>query len=156
MLRVAAMPLLLCSSVSACTASAPVSVQVDPDAQQQTRSPQVLNAAAAEAPAAGAVATTALYESPSAVTRIMRMAPGSEIPEHYHPVHDEALFVHRGTVTAVLNGQEHTVQAGDVVQIPAGTTIVGRNSGTEEAVVIVVFSGTGAGGPLTVPGRPHH
>jgi quercetin dioxygenase-like cupin family protein len=64
--------------------------------------------------------------------------------------------VHRGTVTAVLDGQEHVLRAGDLVYIPARTVIVGRNSGAEEAVVIVVFSSTGAGGPLTIPGPPHH
>lgn len=113
-------------------------------------------AGSAQPPAAGAVATSVLHESPTAVSRIMRLAPGAQIPEHHHPAHDETFFVHQGTVTAVLNGQEHTVRAGGLVHIPAGTVIVGRNPGSEEAVVVVVFSSNGTGGPLTVAGRPHH
>jgi quercetin dioxygenase-like cupin family protein len=155
--RFSALLLLLGASVTACTASVPAgSVRIDPAPEQPSRAPRLLNVAAAEAPAAGAVTTTVLHESPTAVTRIMRLAPGAVIPEHHHPAHDEAFFVHRGAVTAVLDGQEHNLRAGDVVYIPARTVIVGRNSGTEEAVVIVVFSGTGAGGPLTVAGPPHH
>jgi quercetin dioxygenase-like cupin family protein len=155
--RFAALLLLLGASATACTASVPpATVRIDPAAEQPVRAPRLLNVAAADAPGTGAVATTVLHESPTAVTRIMRLAPGAVIPEHHHPAHDEAFFVHRGTVTAVLDGQEHIVRAGDLVYIPAGTVIVGRNSGEEEAVVIVVFSGTGAGGPLTVSGPPHH
>jgi quercetin dioxygenase-like cupin family protein len=116
----------------------------------------VLAVADAQAPAAGTVATSVLHESPTSVSRIMRLAPGAQIPEHHHPAHDESFFVHQGTVTAVLNGREHTVRAGGLVHIPAGTVIVGRNPGPEEAVVVVVFSSNGTGGPLTVPGRPHH
>lgn len=123
---------------------------------QTTPAPRVLTVSAAQAPAAGAVATSVLHESPTAVSRIMRLAPGAQIPEHHHPAHDESFFVHQGTVTAVLNGQEHTVRAGGLVHIPAGTVIVGRNPGPEEAVIVVVFSSNGTGGPLTVAGRPHH
>jgi quercetin dioxygenase-like cupin family protein len=86
----------------------------------------------------------------------MRLAPGAEIPEHHHPSHDESFFVHQGSVTATLNGREQTARAGALVHIPAGIVIHGRNSGPEEAVIIVVFSANGRGGPLTVPGRPHH
>jgi quercetin dioxygenase-like cupin family protein len=116
----------------------------------------VLTVTEAQAPAAGTVATTVLHESPTAVSRVMRLAPGSTIPEHHHPAHDESFFVHQGTVTAVLNGREYTVPAGALVHIPAGTVIVGRNAGPQEAIVVVVFSGNGTGGPLTVPGSPHH
>lgn len=118
--------------------------------------PRVLNVETAAAPEAGKVATTVLHESPTAVSRIMRLAPGSVIAEHHHPSHDEAFFVHRGTVVAVLDGREHTVRAGDLVHIPAGTVIVGRNAGSEEAVIVVAFAGNGRGGPLTVPGHPTH
>jgi quercetin dioxygenase-like cupin family protein len=86
----------------------------------------------------------------------MRLAPGAAIAEHHHPSHDETFFVHRGTVTALLDGREHTVRAGDVVHIPSGTVIQGRNAGPEEAVVVVVFAANGRGGPLTVPGHPQH
>jgi quercetin dioxygenase-like cupin family protein len=154
--RLAAFLLLLGAFVPACTAAVPpATIRVDPAPEQPSRAPRLLNVTAADEPAAATVATTVLHESPTAVSRIMRLAPGSAIPEHHHPSHDEAFFVHRGTVTAQLDGQEYILRAGDLVYIPAGTVIVGRNPGAEEAVVIVVFSGTGAGGPLTVSGRHH-
>jgi quercetin dioxygenase-like cupin family protein len=86
----------------------------------------------------------------------MRLAPGAVIPEHHHPAYDETFLIYSGSIIATLNGVEHRAQAGDVVVIPAGTVIVGRNAGSDEAVVVVVFSGNGRGGPLTVPGRPMH
>ncbi|HEY7770809.1 cupin domain-containing protein [Longimicrobium sp.] len=140
--------------LAACAPSAPAA---DPTpAARPPATPRVLTVSDAQAPAAGTVATSVLHESPTSVSRIMRLAPGAQIPEHHHPAHDETFFVHQGTVTAVLNGQEHTVRAGGLVHIPAGTVIVGRNPGSEEAVVVVVFSSNGTGGPLTVAGRPHH
>lgn len=153
--RSLALPLLLlCASAAAC--APPSAPAPQPGAAHPATAPRVLGVGAAQAPAAGAVATTVVHESPTAVSRIMRLAPGAVIPEHHHPAHDETFFVHEGTVTAVLNGEEHTARAGDVVHIPAGTVIVGRNPGAQEAVVVVVFSATGRGGPLTVPGSPHH
>lgn len=149
--------LLLCASVPACAQTAPAPAPAPrPGGEQTAAAPRVLSVGAAQAPGAGTVATTVLHESPTAVSRVMRLAPGAEIPEHHHPSHDESFFVHRGTITAVLNGQTHTARAGDLVHIPAGTVIVGRNSGAEEAVIVVVFSANGRGGPLTVPGQPHH
>jgi quercetin dioxygenase-like cupin family protein len=145
--------------LAACAPSAPASgptPAAQASAAQPPATPRVLTVSDAQAPAAGTVATSVLHESPTAVSRIMRLAPGAQIPEHHHPAHDESFFVHQGTVTAVLNGQEHTVRAGGLVHIPAGTVIVGRNPGSEEAVVVVVFSSNGTGGPLTVAGRPPH
>lgn len=145
--------------LAACTPSVPAPEPApapQASAAQPSATPRVLMASAVQAPAAGTVATSVLHESPTTVSRIMRLAPGAQIPEHHHPAHDETFFVHQGTVTAVLNGQEHTVRAGGLVHIPAGTVIVGRNPGSEAAVVVVVFSSDGTGGPLTVAGRPHH
>lgn len=91
------------------------------------------------------------------VTRVMRIAPGGKIAEHHHPAFDEGFTVHRGTLTVLLNSQRYALRMGDVVYIPAGTTISGVNEGQEEAVIVVVFANTGRPGPLTVPGgAPHH
>lgn len=143
-----------CLALAGCTtrtvATTTTTTTMDPSG------PRVLNVETAAEPGAGKVATTVLHESATAVSRIMRLAPGSVIAEHHHPSHDETFFVHRGTVVAVLDGREHTVRAGDLVHIPAGTVIVGRNAGSDEAIVIVAFAGNGRGGPLTVPGHPTH
>jgi quercetin dioxygenase-like cupin family protein len=151
------LPLLLASLLAGCAAAVPAP---PPAAASSPRAPaagpRVVGVAAALTPAAGAVATTTVHESTTAVSRIMRLAPGGTIAEHHHPAHDETFFVHQGTVTAVLDGREHTVKAGDVVHIPSGTVIQGRNPGPGEATVVVVFSANGRGGPLTVPGHPQH
>lgn len=150
-------PLLLASVLAGCAAPAPAPAPIpQPLPAAPPAAPRLVGVDAAQAPAAGAVATTTIHESPTAVSRIMRLAPGATIAEHHHPSHDETLFVHRGTVTAVLDGREHTAPAGSVVHIPSGTVIQGRNAGPGEAVVVVVFSANGLGGPLTVPGHPRH
>ena len=86
-------------------------------------------------------------------TRIMRIAPGARLPEHYHGGYDETFFVHAGQLNLLLNGNAQQVRAGNVLIIPAGTTISGDNPGPAESVVIVVWANTGRGGPLTTPGR---
>jgi quercetin dioxygenase-like cupin family protein len=97
-----------------------------------------------------------LHESARTVTHVLRLAPGAEIPVHHHPFFDETFIVERGSLLIELNGQPHALGAGDVAVIPARTVIAGRNTGTEEARVVVVFSNTGQLGPLTVPGHPQH
>ena len=86
-------------------------------------------------------------------TRIMRIAPGARLPEHYHGGYDETFVVHAGQLNLVLDGQSQQVRTGNVLIIPAGTTITGTNPGPAEAVVVVVWANTGRGGPLTTPGR---
>jgi quercetin dioxygenase-like cupin family protein len=46
--------------------------------------------------------------------------PGSAIPPHRHD-HEEVFTVVVGSVTAVLNGEEHVTGPGDTVIVPAGT-----------------------------------
>jgi quercetin dioxygenase-like cupin family protein len=110
----------------------------------------------APAPERGAVTRTVVHESATTVTHILRIAPGGEIPEHHHPVHDEVLILERGAMSVTLNGNPAELRTGDITVIPAGTVIAGRNGHETEARAVVVFSSTGRAGPLTVPGRPHH
>ena len=86
-------------------------------------------------------------------TRIMRIAPGARIPEHFHSGYDETFFLHAGQLNLVLDGRSQEAKAGNVLIIPAGTTITGNNPGPAESVVIVVWATTGRGGPLTTMGR---
>lgn len=156
MSRFSPLPLLAALAACAPTPAAVPGPAASAPAAQAPGAPRVLGVGAAEAPAAGAVATTVLSESPTSVSRVMRLAPGAVIPEHHHPVHDETFFVHQGAVAATLDGREHSLRAGDLVHIPAGTVIAGRNAGPAEAVLVVVFSSTGRPGPLTAPGHPQH
>ncbi len=99
---------------------------------------------------------TTIHESARTVIQVLRLAPNAEIAEHHHPFFDENMILEQGSVTAVLNGTTYELHAGDVVVIPAGTVIRGRNTGNQEARVVVVFSNIGKTGPLSVAGQPHH
>ena len=47
--------------------------------------------------------------------------PGEVEPEHHHPVGEEMLIIVKGKMKIVLNGTEHTLQAGDFVFQRSGT-----------------------------------
>ncbi len=98
---------------------------------------------------------TTIHESARTVVQVLRLAPDAQIAEHHHPYFDENMIVEQGSVRAVLSGTTYELHAGDVVVIPAGTVIQGRNTGGQEARLVVVFSSTGKTGPLSVPGMPH-
>jgi quercetin dioxygenase-like cupin family protein len=116
---------------------------------------KVSNSGQASAPQAGAMTRTTVHESTRTVVQVLRLAPNAEIAEHTHPVFDENMILEQGSVTAILNGATYELHAGDIVVIPAGTVIRGRNTGNQEARLVVVFSSTGKAGPLSVAGRPH-
>jgi len=116
---------------------------------------RVSNSGQAPAPKSGTMTRTTVHESTRTVVQVLRLAPNAEIAEHHHPVFDENMVIEQGVVTAVLNGTTYELHAGDIVVIPAGTVIRGRNTGDQEARVVVVFSSTGRKGPLSVAGRPH-
>ncbi|MGJ7037411.1 quercetin dioxygenase-like cupin family protein [Shinella sp. BE166] len=46
--------------------------------------------------------------------------PGSRVPEHAHPDHDEFLHFLAGSGVAILDGEEHTI-------VPGTTIVVGAN-----------------------------
>jgi quercetin dioxygenase-like cupin family protein len=116
---------------------------------------RISNSGQAPAPQSGAMTRTTVHESSRTVVQVLRLAPNAVIAEHRHPVFDENMIVEQGSVTAVLNGTTYELHAGDIVVIPAGTTIRGRNTGNQEARIVVVFSSTGQAGPLSVPVPSH-
>ena len=116
---------------------------------------RVSNSGQASAPQAGSMTRTTIHESSRTVVQVLRLAPNAEIAEHHHPFYDENMIVEQGSVSAVLNGKTYELHAGDVAVIPAGTAIRGRNTGSQEARVVVVFSNIGKTGPLSVAGTPH-
>jgi quercetin dioxygenase-like cupin family protein len=117
---------------------------------------RVLSSSLGEAPAVDAVTRTTVYENPRTVTQVLRIASRASIAQHHHPSHDETFLVQQGRLTLTLDGKNYDVGAGEFVVMPAGTVISGTNTGDQEARVVVAFSSTGAPGPLTVPGAPHH
>ena len=96
-----------------------------------------------------------VQESERMVSPIMRLAPGAAIAEHHHPSFEGTFVVQSGSVQLSLDGKVYYgLRAGDVVYIPAGTVISGKNGGRGEAVVIVTWASNGRSGPLTISGRP--
>lgn len=130
--------------------------QADDAPKQETSAGvvRIFNAVESPAPLAGKVGAASLQESDSMVARVLRLAPQAKVKEHYHPYFNEALFVHAGTITMMLNDETHELVAGDVVYMPAGTIISGKNTTETEAVIFVVWATTGEDGPLFVYGRP--
>lgn len=121
-----------------------------------TQSVRIVNVQSVKQPGHAAAELVDVHESEYMVSRVMRLAPGAVIKEHYHPNHDETFFVHAGTLTLKLNDNEHKLRAGDTVIMPAGTIITGSNTGSDEAVLVIVWANIGKKGPLFVHGRPEH
>jgi mannose-6-phosphate isomerase-like protein (cupin superfamily) len=68
--------------------------------------------------------------------------PGYDGPAHFHDKQDELYFVHRGTATFNIDGQEHRVEEGGIVHVESTTPRQVCNHGTEDLVLLVV-GGTG-------------
>lgn len=143
---------LVAAAVGSIGACATVPQPPAPPARPEIR---VMSSSQGEAPAAGAVTRTTVYESSRTVTQVLRLAPGARIAEHHHPHYDETFLVQQGRLTLVLDGKSYELGAGDFVVMPAGTVIAGTNAGDQEARVVVAFSNNGSPGPLSVPGSPH-
>jgi quercetin dioxygenase-like cupin family protein len=116
----------------------------------------VFNVKSVKEPGKAAAELVDIHESEYMVSRVMRLAPGAAIKEHYHPNFDETFFVHAGTLKLSLDDKEHKLRAGDTVIMPAGTIISGTNTEDDEAVLVIVWANIGKKGPLFVHGRPEH
>jgi quercetin dioxygenase-like cupin family protein len=66
--------------------------------------------------------------------------PGKGIPRHFHPHHDEILFVHRGSGLASLGSREATVSEGATIYIPPNTRVSLKNTGTQPMTVLFFFA----------------
>jgi quercetin dioxygenase-like cupin family protein len=66
--------------------------------------------------------------------------PGYDGPAHYHDHQDELYFVHRGTATFELNGEEQTIAEGGLVHVES-TTPRRVSNRTDADLVIVVVGG---------------
>jgi uncharacterized cupin superfamily protein len=64
--------------------------------------------------------------------------PRYEGPNHYHDVQDELYFVHRGTATFVVDGDEHVVDEGGLVHVESTTHRSISNRTDDELIVLIV------------------
>ena len=72
-------------------------------------------------------------------------AEGGLAPEHSHE-HEEVGYPAEGALTLLVEGEEHTVERGEVYRVPSGVPHAIGNARDEPAVGIMVFS----------PPRPFH
>ncbi|WP_160135088.1 cupin domain-containing protein [Halococcus salsus] len=73
--------------------------------------------------------------APNFAIRRFTLAPGAEVPKHTNEVEHEQ-YVLDGEYVAGIDGEEHTVSAGDSLLIPAGTVHWYRNTGDEPGAFI--------------------
>ena len=64
-----------------------------------------------------------------------------EGPNHYHETQDELYFVHRGTATFVVDGDEHTVEEGGLVHVESTTPRRVSNASETDDLVLLVIGG---------------
>ena len=56
---------------------------------------------------------------------------GGFVPEHVHDQVEEVFYIVRGKGTAIINGEERPVKAGDILVVAPGTTHGLRNTGDD-------------------------
>ena len=71
------------------------------------------------------------------------MAPGDAIPTHKHLEQDEIVLIEKGTIHAHVGDQERDLRAGGMVFIPQHTWVSLKNTGTEPASIVAIFSAPG-------------
>jgi mannose-6-phosphate isomerase-like protein (cupin superfamily) len=64
--------------------------------------------------------------------------PQYEGPNHFHDTQDELYFVHRGTATFVVEGEEHEVGEGGLVHVESTTPRMIANRTDEDLVLLIV------------------
>ncbi len=83
---------------------------------------------------------TVLFTGKKSQLVLMDIKPGEEIGLETHDNVEQALFFMSGTAKAVLNGQESTVNAGDIVVVTPGTAHNFINTGTEVLKVYTIYA----------------
>jgi quercetin dioxygenase-like cupin family protein len=71
------------------------------------------------------------------------MAPGGAIQTHKHLEQDEIVLIEKGTIHAHVGDQERDLHAGGMVFIPQHTWVSLKNTGTEPASIVAIFSAPG-------------
>lgn len=75
------------------------------------------------------------HGAPNVALRRFTLAAGGEVPKHTNDIEHEQ-YVLSGEYVVGVNGEEHTVSAGDAIHIPAGVVHWYRNEGDEEGAFI--------------------
>jgi mannose-6-phosphate isomerase len=83
-----------------------------------------------------------LAEAEDFKTKTITIVAGKRLSYQRHEHRAEHWFVVKGSGTAVIDGVDKPVTAGDSIDIPVGTAHRMCNTGTEELVFVEVQTGT--------------
>ncbi len=72
-------------------------------------------------------------QSTSGFMGVVRLAPGEQVAEHYHPYSEEFLCLVTGSLTVDLDDEPTPLEAGSALFVPIGVRHRLRNTGTTEA-----------------------
>ncbi len=71
---------------------------------------------------------------------LIRFAEGGEVKPHFHKMHDETVYVIKGSGQMLVNGKWIDVKAGTVHFNPMNKVHSTRNTGKDPLVVISIFT----------------
>lgn len=77
--------------------------------------------------------------SQSLTVLLITISPGERIPLHYHPDHDEGMYVMEGSLQATLDNEIQSVEPGDAVLATTGTSHQMENLSQKPAVIMAIF-----------------
>ncbi len=76
--------------------------------------------------------------------------PGEAHNFHYHPVHEEILYVIEGEMTQWVGDTKRVLQVGEIAHIPAGVPHSTINTGSGTLRFLAILGPTGEDGPDVV------
>lgn len=91
-------------------------------------------------------------ESNRITTGMTTFQPGTAIPLHSHNV-EESVLVFRGEATAVIDGEEFDLDAGQATWVPAGVSHCFANRGSGEMTIYWVYGGRDVTRTITATGQ---
>lgn len=65
--------------------------------------------------------------------------PGEKNSEHYHPNCDESLYLLSGELEHSIGDETASLEAGELIHIPEGARHRATNTGSEDAVAVIVY-----------------
>lgn len=80
--------------------------------------------------------------APNFITRKFTLEPGGRIPAHRHPDIEHEQYVLRGRMHIGVDGEEHQVEAGQAIFLPAGSTHWYENRGDEPVEFLCIVPKT--------------
>ena len=125
-------------------AALPISLDRDASHAEEKRNPELLTAHSASVFAVlkenplergETVKVTPLSDGYHSSVVVIQLAPGAQVPGHYHLEHDEFIQVVRGEVVMVVGRERLELSAGSLVHVPAGISHGARAIGNGCAVV---------------------